>query len=91
MTTKTKKERVFKNKFSAQYYQFFGKSKKCFGNILNMMNEMMEEIRKKNWQFDTFTYFQKFLAIQETEVTIYRQTICKSHRHFSMAIVDLLM
>ena len=80
MTTKTKKERVFKNKFSAQYYQFFGKSKKCFGNILNMMNEMMEEIRKKNWQ--------KFLAIQE--VTIYRQSICKSHRHFSMVIVDLM-
>ena len=56
-----------------------------------MMNEMMEKMRKKNWQCDTFTYFQKFLAIQETEVTIYRQTICKSHRHFSMAIVDLLM
>ena len=47
ITTKTKKGMVFKNKFSAQYCQFFGKSKKCFGNILNMMNKMIEEIRKE--------------------------------------------
>ena len=38
ITTKTNKEMVFKNKFSAQYhYQFFVKSRKCFGKILNMM------------------------------------------------------
>ena len=49
--------------------------KQCFGNILNMMKTCIGGNKKENWQFDTFTHFQKFLAIQETEVTICRQTI----------------
>ena len=59
-----------KNKFSTQCCQFFGKSRKYFGNILNMtkdlpkiggnQNKFLHHTKK--WQFDTFTHFLKFFT-----------------------------